>query len=136
MKSLYESIIGSNNAAARSLLKDIILNPKGKEDSLNMLWKKFDLSFDAGSGEGAWTTSFVNGYPVYEVPIKSKRPPHKIILLIGENYPADIVMPYRKDDELDSRWLKKMYMKKWAEKISRTLHMNISIEKSYIYLNF
>ena len=132
MKSLYESIIGSNNADARSLLKDIILNPKGKEDSLNRLWKKFDLSFDVGFGEGEW-----DSYPVYRVPLESNARQYcKIMMLIGKNYAADIVIPYRDDDAISSRLFKKTYVKKWAEKIARTLHMNMHFEKYYIYLNF
>lgn len=52
------------------------------------------------------------------------------ILFVGSGYASNIVVNYTADK------IKKTTLKKFAEKISRMLNMNMFIDRSYIYLNF
>lgn len=130
MKSLYESIIKSNNAGALSFLRDIIKDPIGKEDKLNELWKSYDLAFDLGDGEGYWGELSDHKRVFYYVPyIENNKIEEEILAFIGQEYAAGIVIKYHS-------LKKKTLVKKWAEKICRMLHMSMHIEKNWIYLNF
>ena len=142
MRALYESILDSDEKisqyASDMVIKNLILNPIGKEDQLNKLWKKLDLSFDAGWGEGYWY-QLPNEHVTYFVPIIKKAPKvpkdgiglYRLALTGKEDLASDIVILTN-----SAPVIHRSEIKKWAEKVAKSLHMDLHIEKYCIYLNF
>ena len=138
MKSLYESILSSTKSGKEFYIKNLIQQPYGRTNELNAIWKSYDLTFCVGDACGKWEDSFLKDSCDYSLKItttyKNSSVTSTILLAFaGVQYGSDIVISY---GALETKAIKKTEIKKWAEKISRMLHMDIHIEKEYIYLNF
>jgi hypothetical protein len=133
MKTLFESILSSTNSGKANYMKTLLDTPDNTE-ALNNEWKALDLGLDLGVGEGYWRyLKEVKSY-FYIVTVELKRHDIQTVnaaLHSAMNvYAADICIAIREDIH------KRKEMKKWAEKIQRTLHMTLTQDKNFYYLNF
>lgn len=133
-REIDESIIDNDEKVIKDVgintIKHLILNPKDHVELLNKIWNELDLAFDGGYGEGYWKEQDRNK-ALYVVPMKINGLDYTTpILFVGSGYASNIVVTHTANK------IKKNTLKKFAEKISRMLNMNMLIERLYIYLNF
>ena len=133
MNTLYESILSSTNSGKANYIKTLLDTPD-RADLLNKEWQSLDLGLDLGVKEGYW--QYVKDIRAYFYIVIVELKNHDIQTVnaalhsAANVYAADLCIAIREDLH------KRREIKKWAEKIQRTLHMTLTQDKNFYYLNF